>query len=67
MGREKPSNSQPIIDEWEDMGGPQARWGWFELSLSQDVNNQHIFVVEKKVLGKRGIFTLKYNINLYMF
>jgi hypothetical protein len=68
MGREEPGDSELIMDEW---GGawvvPGLRWGWFELSLDQGVNNLHTFAIEKKAQRKRGMFNLKCNIKLYMF
>jgi hypothetical protein len=36
------------------MGGPWARWGWFELSLSEGVNNLHTFANEKKLREREG-------------
>jgi hypothetical protein len=38
------------------MGGPWAKWEWFELSLSKGVNNLHTFAIEKKAQRKRGVF-----------
>jgi hypothetical protein len=49
------------------MGGSWANVGEVELSLSQDVNNLHIFAIEKKARSKRRMFTLKYNIKSYRF
>jgi hypothetical protein len=49
------------------MGGPWARWGQFELSLCQGMNNLHTFAIGKKPQRKRRMFNLKYNIKSYMF
>jgi hypothetical protein len=43
------------MDEW---GGasvvPGLRWGWFELSLCQGVNNLHTFAAVKKAQRKEN-------------
>jgi hypothetical protein len=49
------------------MGGPWARWEWFELSRGQGVNNLHILIIEKQAQRKRRMFNLKYNIKSYIF
>jgi hypothetical protein len=49
------------------MGGPWARWRWFELSPGQSVNNLHTFAIGKQVKRKRRMFNLKYNIKSHMF
>jgi hypothetical protein len=47
MGREEPSDSKPIIDEWGGMGGPWARWGWFEFSLQLIREREEMFSVPR--------------------
>jgi hypothetical protein len=49
------------------MGGPWTRKGWFELSLSQGVNNPQTLAMEKEAQRKTGMFNLKHSIKLYMF
>jgi hypothetical protein len=44
-----------------------ARWGLFELSLGQGLNNLYIFAIEQKTQRKRGMFNLKYSIKSYVF
>jgi hypothetical protein len=52
----------PQIIEWEEAWVvPGLRWGWFELSLGQGVNNLPTFPIEK-AQRERKMFHLKYNI-----
>jgi hypothetical protein len=57
-----------LIDERGGAGVVAGlRWGLFELSQSQCVNNLQTFVTERKAQRKRRMFNLKYNIKSYPF
>jgi hypothetical protein len=38
------------------VGGPWAKWGWFELFSHQGLNNSHTFAIEKKEQRKEKDF-----------